>query len=72
MSGETGLRVPIGDGFVAGRRGGSGPLPLSSVERTAALAPGSQVDVIAGCGHCPWWERPGEIRRLVGEFLAGC
>jgi pimeloyl-ACP methyl ester carboxylesterase len=51
--------------------GADDPLPLSSVERTAALVPEARVHVIADCGHFPWWERPGEIRRSVGEFLAG-
>jgi pimeloyl-ACP methyl ester carboxylesterase len=46
------------------------PIPLWSVERTAALVPGAQVETIPACGHFPWWERPGEIRRLVAQFLA--
>lgn len=45
------------------------PLPLWSVERTAALVPGARVEVIPGAGHFPWWETPGEIRRLVALFL---
>jgi len=45
------------------------PLPLWSVERTAALIPGARLETIPACGHFPWWERPGEIRRIVGEFL---
>ncbi len=47
------------------------PIPLWSVERTAALVPGARLDTIPDCGHFPWWERPGEIRRLAGAFLAG-
>jgi len=47
------------------------PLPPESSFETAALIPGARVKVVPGCGHFPWWERPGEIRRLVGEFLAG-
>ena len=47
------------------------PIPLSSIERTAALVPGARLETIADCGHFPWWERPGETRRLVGAFLAG-
>jgi pimeloyl-ACP methyl ester carboxylesterase len=46
------------------------PLPLSSVERTAALVPCARLETIPDCGHFPWWERPGEVRRIVGEFLA--
>jgi pimeloyl-ACP methyl ester carboxylesterase len=45
------------------------PLPLWSVEHTAALVPGASLETIPECGHFPWWERPGEIRRLVGRFL---
>ncbi len=47
------------------------PLPLSSVERTAALVPGARLETIPECGHFPWWERPGETGRIVGEFLGG-
>jgi pimeloyl-ACP methyl ester carboxylesterase len=47
------------------------PIPLSTVERTAALVPGARPETIADCGHFPWWERTGETRRLVGAFLAG-
>ncbi len=47
------------------------PLPLSSVERTAALVPGARLEVIPGCGHFPWWERPGEVGRIVREFMDG-
>jgi pimeloyl-ACP methyl ester carboxylesterase len=47
------------------------PVPLRSVERTAALVPGARLETIPDCGHFPWWERPGEIRRIVGQFLAG-
>jgi pimeloyl-ACP methyl ester carboxylesterase len=46
------------------------PLPPESSFRTAELIPGARVETIAGCGHFPWWERPVEIRRIVGEFLA--
>ena len=63
--GLPGVRLPVL--FVHGERD---PLPLSSVERTAALVPGSRLEVIPGCGHFPWWEAPGETGRLVGEFLA--
>jgi len=45
------------------------PLPLRSVARTSALVPGARIDVIPGSGHFPWWEKPGEIRRLVTLFL---
>jgi pimeloyl-ACP methyl ester carboxylesterase len=47
------------------------PMPLSTVERTAALVPGARLATIPDCGHFPWWEKPGEVRRIVGGFLAG-
>ena len=37
---------------------------------TAALIPGAVVEVIPACGHIPWLERPGEVRRAVEKFLA--
>jgi proline iminopeptidase len=54
--------------FVHGERD---PMPVSSSRETAALIRGAAVDVIPGCGHFPWMERPGEIRRAVGAFLPG-
>jgi pimeloyl-ACP methyl ester carboxylesterase len=63
-SGLPGVRLPVL--FVHGELD---PLPLSSVERTAALVPGARLEVIPGCGHFPWWEAPGETGRIVGEFL---
>ncbi len=47
------------------------PLPVSSSLETAALIRGAVVDIIPGCGHFPWMERPGEIRRTVSAFLPG-
>jgi pimeloyl-ACP methyl ester carboxylesterase len=66
VSGLPGVRLPAL--FV---HGALDPLPLWSVERTAALVPGAALEVIPGCGHFPWWEAPGAIRRLVGGFIAG-
>jgi proline iminopeptidase len=66
VSGLPGVRLPAL--FV---HGVLDPIPLWSVERTAALVPGAWVDTIPDCGHFPWWERPGEIKRLVGAFLDG-
>ena len=60
-----GVRLPVL--FVHGELDA---LPLSSVERTAALVPGARLEVIPGCGHFPWWEAPGETGRIVGEFMA--
>ena len=47
------------------------PLPVRSSWATAALIPGARVEVIPGCGHFPWLERPGELRRVVEPFVAG-
>jgi pimeloyl-ACP methyl ester carboxylesterase len=45
------------------------PLPLRSSTATAALIPGARVETIPRCGHFPWLERPGELRRRVEAFL---
>lgn len=50
--------------------GESDPLPVRSSAATAVLIPGARVETIPGCGHFPWLERPGEIRRIVASFLA--
>jgi proline iminopeptidase len=47
------------------------PLPPSASTETAALIAGARVDLIPGCGHLPWLERPGEVRQRVGAFLGG-
>jgi pimeloyl-ACP methyl ester carboxylesterase len=41
--------------------------PRTSID-TAALIPGARVELIPGCGHFPWLERPGEVARLVGAW----
>lgn len=41
------------------------PLPLRASTDTAALIPGATVDTIPDCGHFPWLERPGELRRAL-------
>jgi proline iminopeptidase len=35
------------------------PMPVSQGQQTAALVPSAEVDVVAGAGHFPWYERPG-------------
>jgi pimeloyl-ACP methyl ester carboxylesterase len=45
------------------------PLPVRSSTETAALIPGARVETIARCGHFPWLDRPGELRRAVERFL---
>jgi pimeloyl-ACP methyl ester carboxylesterase len=52
--------------FVHGERD---PLPVSSSLETAALIRGAVVQTIPDCGHFPWIERPGELRRIVAAFL---
>jgi pimeloyl-ACP methyl ester carboxylesterase len=54
--------------FVHGERD---PLPVSSSLEAAALIPDARVETIPDCGHFPWMERPGEIRKAVGRFLPG-
>lgn len=45
------------------------PLPLRSSTATAALIPGARVEIIEACGHFPWLERPGELRRRVRSVV---
>jgi pimeloyl-ACP methyl ester carboxylesterase len=52
--------------FVHGERD---PLPVSSSREAAALISGATVETIPACGHFPWIERPGEVRRLVTAFI---
>lgn len=45
------------------------PLPCESAERTAALIPGAVFEPVDDCGHFPWIEQPGALRRAVERFL---
>jgi pimeloyl-ACP methyl ester carboxylesterase len=45
------------------------PLPVSSSLEAAALITGAVVETLPDCGHFPWIERPGEVRRLVAAFI---
>jgi len=65
LAGLASVELPVL--FVHGARD---PMPLWSVEQTAAIVPGAELVVIPGCGHFPWWEAPGEIERAVAAFLA--
>ena len=49
--------------------GAGDPMPPSATTDTAALIPGSRVEVVQRAGHYPWLERAGEIRRIVAAFL---
>jgi pimeloyl-ACP methyl ester carboxylesterase len=46
------------------------PIPYWSAEQTARLIPGARLEPIEDCGHMPWLEQPGELRRHVAAFLA--
>jgi pimeloyl-ACP methyl ester carboxylesterase len=45
------------------------PLTVESAERTAALVPGAVFEPVDECGHFPWIEQPGSVRRAVERFL---
>jgi 3-oxoadipate enol-lactonase len=40
-----------------------------NAELLAARIPGSRVELLDGCGHLFFWERPDECVRIVGGFL---
>lgn len=64
---ERGLpeaRLPV---LVA--HGVQSPLPVESAERTAALIPGAVFEPVDDCGHFPWIEQAGAVRRAVERFL---
>ena len=44
-------------------------MPLETVRRAAALLPGGQLAVLAGCGHMPLIENPGEVVSLIEAFV---
>jgi pimeloyl-ACP methyl ester carboxylesterase len=46
-------------------------IPVWSTAETAELIPGAKVVVAPGCGHFPWIDRPGSVRRAVEAFLPG-
>jgi pimeloyl-ACP methyl ester carboxylesterase len=49
--------------------GDDDPLPASAAAETAALIPGARLEIIEGCGHFPWIERPGVVKASVRAFL---
>lgn len=63
-SGLSAVRLPAL--FIHGEED---PMPARATSETAALIPGAVVEIIPGCGHFPWLEQPGEVRRLVERFL---
>ena len=58
------MRIPVL--FVHGEHD---PLPTRSSVSTAELIPGARVEIVPGCGHFPWLERPGALRETVEPFL---
>jgi pimeloyl-ACP methyl ester carboxylesterase len=50
--------------------GDDDPLPASASADTAGLIPRARLEVIDGCGHFPWIERPGAVREAVTAWLA--
>ncbi|HVB69906.1 MAG TPA: alpha/beta hydrolase [Acidimicrobiales bacterium] len=60
-------RVTIPTIFVMGA---SSPIPPRYGLASAALIPGARTEVLEGCGHFPWLERPGVIRNAVDSIHA--
>ncbi len=46
------------------------PIPVAAAADTARLIPGAVQDMIDGCGHFPWIERPGRVRDDVAQLLS--
>jgi pimeloyl-ACP methyl ester carboxylesterase len=53
-------------GFVLGAES---PIPPRHGTATAALIPGVRYVVEADCGHFPWIERPGSVRKALEQVL---
>jgi proline iminopeptidase len=49
--------------------GANDPLPARGATATAALMPNATVVLLERCGHFPWLEQPGELSRIVGDFV---
>jgi pimeloyl-ACP methyl ester carboxylesterase len=62
--GLPGLRLPAL--FVAGA---GSPVPVEHTRASAALVPGARLEVLEGCGHMPWLERPGCVARAVADLI---
>jgi pimeloyl-ACP methyl ester carboxylesterase len=59
------VSVPLG--FVAGARS---PLPAGEASgATAALVPGSFLEIIEDAGHFPWVEQPGRVRAALDRLV---
>ena len=46
------------------------PMPLAATTDSAALIPGSRVEIVEQAGHVPWLERRGHFRTIVEAVLA--
>ena len=45
--------------------GAGSPIPPRHGVASAALIPGAETDILGGCGHFPWLDRPGVIRKAL-------
>ena len=43
--------------------------PVEDMQEMADRIPGSQLEIIAGCGHICNFEAPGEVTRILSDFL---
>ena len=48
--------------------GAQSPIPPGHGQAAAALMPHARADVYEGCGHFPWFERPGVVRAAVDSL----
>jgi pimeloyl-ACP methyl ester carboxylesterase len=51
--------------------GADSPIPTHHGEASAALIPGAVIEIIEGCGHFPWLERPGVVREALDALSTG-
>jgi pimeloyl-ACP methyl ester carboxylesterase len=49
--------------------GADSPIPPSYGAATAALIPGARVQVEENCGHFPWIEHPGSVRKALEQVV---
>lgn len=50
--------------------GAASPVPPQHGVASAALIPGAQHRIEAGCGHFLWLERPGSVRRALEHICS--
>lgn len=60
-------RVTIPTVFVLGA---GSPIPPEHGLASAALIPAARTEVLEGCGHFPWLERPGVVREALDSLRA--